>query len=135
MFESRNKAPQNEQLNTETSLFDLVKDTLYSVQDSSDDGFLIIVLGGLLNEISDPYSNLMQSVKHVVENTNDKNTLVVVTGLCPDIDNLYNGRYEMIPVYVKGPPETSDLTFTEQLYDVPYSLKKFLSDNVISKSK
>lgn len=110
----------------ENSLFDLVKETLSSVQDNQN-GFLMIILGGCLKEIADAYSPLMQSVKHVIENTNPQNTLIVLTGQCPTA--IKEGTEQdqfLIPVYIRGSPKCSAIAISEQLYDVPYAIKNVL---------
>ncbi|EFA09435.2 hypothetical protein TcasGA2_TC010647 [Tribolium castaneum] len=111
---------------TENSLFDLVKETLNNVQDCRN-GFLMIVIGGCLKDVSDIYSPLMQSVKHIVENTDPQNTLIVLTGQCPGGEN--NNQQFTIPVYTRGPPKCSGIAVAEQLYDVPYAIKNMLTEN------
>ncbi|XP_068896700.1 uncharacterized protein [Tenebrio molitor] len=114
---------------SENCLFDLVKETLSNVQEGCNNGFLMIVLGGCLKEICDIYSTLMQSVKHVVENTDERNTLIVVTGSCPPIDQATPEEQQcLIPVYMRGPPKTSSIAVSRQLYDVPYAIKNLLAE-------
>ncbi|XP_044271309.1 uncharacterized protein LOC123015575 [Tribolium madens] len=112
---------------SENSLFDLVKETLNNVQDCQN-GFLMIVIGGCLKDISDIYSPLMQSVKHIVENTDPQSTLIVLTGQCPAGENNNNQEFT-IPVYTRGPPKCSGIAVSEQLYDVPYAIKNMLTEN------
>ncbi|RZC04988.1 hypothetical protein BDFB_010571 [Asbolus verrucosus] len=110
------------------SLFNLVKESLANVE-GCPSGFLMIVFGGCLKEIYDPYTDLMQSIKHVIENTDEKKTLIVVTGSCPIVDRALTDENELsIPVYVKGPSSFSAITFSSQLFDVPYGVKNALGD-------
>lgn len=65
-------------------LFEVVQKTLYTVINSSETGFLMIIIGGNLSDISSSYSPLVQSIKHVAENTDEESTLIVLTGTCPN---------------------------------------------------
>ncbi|XP_063907678.1 uncharacterized protein LOC135125874 [Zophobas morio] len=113
---------------SENSLFDLVKETLCNVQEGAENGFLMIIIGGCLHEICDIYSSLMQSIKHVVENTDERDTLIVVTGSCPLVDGTNTDDTQLIPVYIRGPSKTSSIAISGQLYDVPYAIKNLLAD-------
>lgn len=62
----------------------------------------MIVVGGNLSEISDPFSELVQSVKYVLEHTNRQDTLILVTCYCP-IRTLENkDEKRQIPFFAGG---------------------------------
>nr|CAI5834840.1 unnamed protein product [Callosobruchus analis] len=96
-------------------LFETVKSTLSSLQESPDP-FLMIIFGGHLSEISDCHSALVQSVKHVTESTDPENTLIVLTTSCPESSELEHPevveidenpkskrrRCDDFPVFAKG---------------------------------
>lgn len=94
-------------------LFETVESTLKNLQENPE-AFLMVVFGGELQEVSDKYSPLVQTLKHVIENTDPENTLIVLTGNCPEFKNPNNGVVEInenvkecrnlnkIPVYAKG---------------------------------
>lgn len=63
-----------------------------------------MVLGGNLSEVSDPFSDLVQSVKYVLENT-EKDRLILVTCLCPDEFSCNVKREDrkiLVPYYATG---------------------------------
>lgn len=89
-------------------LFQTVKSTLSTLQETPE-SFVMIVFGGHLSEISDHHSPLVQSLKHVMEQTVPETTLVVLTGSCPDSeDNVVivkenvDCKNPTIPVFAKG---------------------------------
>lgn len=95
------------------SLFHLVKGTLHRLQretiSNNRSGYLLIVFGGSLSHISDPYSDLVQTVKHIRETTNPRSTLLVVTGHCPTnsteaegLQGIKERNNMQLPVYAAG---------------------------------
>lgn len=103
------------------SLFNVVKRSLFDLQmNCEQSGFILIVFGGNLSDICNVYSPLIQTIKHVIENTDESNTLIVLTGSCTDGhggDDSSNDRKEfveigegvggkqtndLVPLYVKG---------------------------------
>lgn len=87
----------------EPSMFELVRRTLREVQNhKSDNGFLMTFFGGNICDIKNPRSDLMQSIKHVLENSDEKNTLTVLTGSCPKEGRIGNDEGGEIPLYVRG---------------------------------
>lgn len=90
----------------ENSLFDLVKSTLASVEESCEGAaFLVVFSGGCLSDVSNSNSPLVQGVKHVVENTDENRTLILITGSCPEGKQgcaKTSPSNDLIPVYVKG---------------------------------
>ncbi|XP_066253157.1 uncharacterized protein [Euwallacea similis] len=66
-------------------LFDMVKTTLNSLLNRPEKPFLMTIFGGHLHSIAEPHSPIVQSIKYVMENTESKKTLIVVT----DINTLY----------------------------------------------
>lgn len=75
-------------------LFETVKTTLSTLQEDPEEPFLMTVFGGHLSEISDCKSPMVQSIKHIIENTDPKSTLVVLTGSCPDHEGVYVHNYK-----------------------------------------
>lgn len=90
----------------EPSLFELVKRTLREAESQSKKGYLMTIIGGDICDVSDPHSDLMQAVKFVSENTDDKNTLTVITRACSknndDLSSTAKRESENVPVYAKG---------------------------------
>ncbi|XP_057659211.1 uncharacterized protein LOC130895724 [Diorhabda carinulata] len=122
-----------------SSLFETVRSTLDNLQETPCNGFLMVVFGGHLHEISDIHSPLTQSLKHVIEVTDPENTLIVVTSACPEIKRNEHNIIEikegvkmvqnltMLPVYARG-PKSECLTQCTVLYDVPLSVKNILEE-------
>lgn len=87
----------------EPSMFELVKRTLRQLQlQNSDKGYLITFFGGNLCDMRNPRSDLMQSMKHLLENSDKANTLAVLTGSCPRNGRIENDEENEIPLYVRG---------------------------------
>lgn len=87
----------------EPSMYELVKRTLRQLQlQNSDKGFLITFFGGNVCDLRNPRSDLMQSVKHVLENSDQANTLAVLTGSCPKDGRIGSDEKIEIPLYVRG---------------------------------
>ncbi|CAH1967696.1 unnamed protein product [Acanthoscelides obtectus] len=121
-------------------LFETVKSTLSSLQETSDP-FLMVIFGGHLSEIGDPHSALVQSVKHVTESTNPENTLIVLTTSCPEtsgadhpeviqIDEnpaLKHQRCQDFPVFAKG-PKSDKLSYVAELHEIPAAVKDALQE-------
>lgn len=89
-------------------LFDTVKNTLTTLQQTSE-RFLMVISGGYLSEIRDKHSPLIQSIKYVMETTIPETTLVILTGSCPaSTDNVVvikenvDCKNPTIPVFTKG---------------------------------
>ncbi|CAH0554444.1 unnamed protein product [Brassicogethes aeneus] len=137
----------------DTSFFQVVKSTLTKLQ-NKENPYLMIILGGELVDLSNKESQLVQSIKHVIENEMCNNTMIVVTGMCPnqedDVtcnqkksgDNEMNNDGQVvkmgegvgendegpsIPVLAKG-PNTDKLSQCTELYDVPITMKAILMD-------
>ncbi|CAH1112538.1 unnamed protein product [Psylliodes chrysocephalus] len=120
-------------------LFETVESTLKNLQENPE-AFLMVVFGGELQEVSDKYSPLVQTLKHVIENTDPENTLIVLTGNCPEFKNPNNGVVEInenvkecrnlnkIPVYAKG-PKSDKLGECVLLYDIPLIIKNSLEES------
>ncbi|XP_044754285.1 uncharacterized protein LOC123313459 [Coccinella septempunctata] len=113
-------------------LFEVVQKTLYTVINSSDTGFLMIIIGGNLSDISSSYTPLVQSIKHVAENTDEESTLIVLTGTCP---NSPDSRVKLaceelnkrnLPLFATG-PGSQEFSSCYELYDVPLTVKRILS--------
>lgn len=88
----------------EPTLFELTKRTLRETNVHSPNGYIMAIMGGDICDVSNPYSDLMQAAKFVSENTDDKNTLIVITRSCSDNDNTLTRdvQSENIPVFAKG---------------------------------
>lgn len=89
----------------EPTLFELVKRTLRQASSHSPNGYIMTVMGGNISDVDDPYSDLMQAAKFVVENTDDKKTLIIISGTCSDGNSLgirETTQSEGIPVYARG---------------------------------
>ncbi|CAG9862306.1 unnamed protein product [Phyllotreta striolata] len=120
-------------------LFQTVQTALGSLQANSE-AFLLIVFGGRLQEISEKYSPLVQTLKHIIENTDPENTIIVLTGNCLEYKNCNNGVVEInenvkesrklrkIPVYAKG-PNSNKLCECSLLYDIPLIIKDSLRES------
>lgn len=65
-------------------LFETVKTTLTALQEEQEEPLLMTVFGGHLSEVTNCESPLIQSIKHVIENTDPNSTLIVLTGYCPE---------------------------------------------------
>lgn len=89
----------------ELTLFELVKRTLRQTNSHSPKGYIMSIMGGNICDVSNPYSELMQAAKFVSENTDERNTLIVITSPCSDEGSTFSDREtrsEDIPVYAKG---------------------------------
>lgn len=89
----------------EPSLSALVQNTMQQIKlQKSEKGYLMTILGGYINDLSNPQSETVKAIKYATENTKAMNTLIVVTGSCPPKEQSSdpsNSRKEM-PLYVKG---------------------------------
>lgn len=92
----------------DSGLFQTVRSTLTTIQETSEP-FLMIIFGGRLSEIRDKQSPLIQTVKYVVETTEPETTLIVLTGSCPESDGnlvvikeMKDYKNTLIPVFTKG---------------------------------
>ncbi|XP_030764142.1 uncharacterized protein LOC115888535 [Sitophilus oryzae] len=112
-------------------LFETVKSTLTTLQDTPEANFLMVVFGGHLHGIKNKHSPMIQSVKHVMENTNAEDTLIIVTGSCIENENKEESAAEeqehpeTIPVYARG-PKCDILSECNVLYDLPLTIQKIL---------
>ncbi|KAJ8920306.1 hypothetical protein NQ315_011968 [Exocentrus adspersus] len=79
-------------------LFETVKTTLSTLQENAEDSLLMAIFGGHLAELSDCKSPLVQTIKHVIESTDPKHTLIVLTGSCPE----HKHEHEPVPEYEFG---------------------------------
>lgn len=88
----------------EPSMFELVKRTLrqLEIHKTNNNGFLLTFFGGNICDIRNPRSDLMQSIKHVLENCDKENTLAVLTGSCPKDGRIGNDEIASMPLYVRG---------------------------------
>lgn len=89
----------------EPTLLELVKRTLRQASSHSTNGYIMTIVGGDISDIANPHSDLMQAAKFVTENTDDRNTLIVITRLCSENNNglgIRKTRSEKIPVYARG---------------------------------
>lgn len=117
----------------EPSMFELVRRTLRQVEQKDSNGYLMTIMGGDLCQIREPRSDLVQSIKHVLENSCPDDTLVAVTGSCPT-DGKAETDVDEMPLYVKGMvkqnkffrysrhilgPESELFSKARELYDVP----------------
>ncbi|KAB0798262.1 hypothetical protein PPYR_09255 [Photinus pyralis] len=110
----------------EYTLLRLVSKTLREVWEQmkrdNNGRFLLVVNGGNLSSITDPYSDLMQTLKHVRETTHCERTLVVVTGDCTSsLDG------DSLPLFAIG-PHASKLSKARQLSDVSRIVQEILQD-------
>ncbi|XP_028138342.1 uncharacterized protein LOC114332710 [Diabrotica virgifera virgifera] len=120
-------------------LFNAVSNALDTLQEPPCDGFLMVIFGSHLDEISDTRSPLIQSIKHITETTNEQNTLIVLTTACPKMGRSNNEVVEIkedakkindimvLPVFAKG-PKSSKLMQCSVLYDIPLTLKNILEE-------
>ncbi|KAF5284359.1 hypothetical protein FQR65_LT13576 [Abscondita terminalis] len=74
---------------------DRVLENIKSVREKR--GFMLVVYGGELSMLDKPYSELVQSIKHVLETCT--NTLMVITSSCP---NKFARNNTKIPVFATG---------------------------------
>ncbi|KAJ8984010.1 hypothetical protein NQ317_006865 [Molorchus minor] len=132
-IEEENHIPQEvSNTNEDPGLFDTVTSTLSSLQQAPGETFLMVVFGGHLSEISNPRSPLVQSVKHVTENTDPESTLVVLTGTCSvrigeggmETSNDLSENGEM-----RNGPRSGDLKDCQGLYDIPLIVKNILEES------
>lgn len=85
------------------SMFELVRRTLRQLDmHKSNNGFLATFFGGKMCDIKNPRSDLMRSIKHVLENADEENTLTVLTGSCPREGRINSDEKFEMPLYVKG---------------------------------
>lgn len=96
------------QIKQDPGLFETVKTTLATLQDTSEH-FLMVVFGGHLSEIHDQQSPLIQTIKYVTETTILEKTVVVLSGTCPEsleslviIKENIDFKTPTIPVFAKG---------------------------------
>ncbi|XP_072383852.1 uncharacterized protein [Diabrotica undecimpunctata] len=120
-------------------LFNAVSNALNTLQEPPCDGFLMVIFGSRLDEISDTRSPLIQTIKHITESANEQNTLIVLTTACPEIGRSSNGVVEIkedakkisdtmvLPVFAKG-PKSSKLVQCSVLYDIPLTIKNILEE-------
>lgn len=59
----------------------------------------MVVFGGDLSEVSNWESPLIQTIKHVMENTDPNSTLLVLTGYCPEHTPEHVREYRHKPRY------------------------------------
>ncbi|KAK9890582.1 hypothetical protein WA026_011952 [Henosepilachna vigintioctopunctata] len=113
-------------------LFEVVQKTLYSVINASDSGFLMVIVGGNLSDVSSAYSPLVQSIKHISENTDEDSTLIVLTATCP---NSPEARVKLsceelnkqsLPLFAVG-PGSDEFSNCYELYDIPITVKRILA--------
>lgn len=84
-------------------MFELVRRTLRQLEiHKSDNGFLVTFFGGKLCDIRNRRSDLMRSIKHVLERSDDDNTLAVLTGSCPRNGRIGIDEATEMPLYVRG---------------------------------
>nr|CAH7759256.1 unnamed protein product [Callosobruchus chinensis] len=121
-------------------LFETVKSTLSSLQESPDP-FLMVIFGGHLSEIGDSHSALVQSLKHVTESTDPENTLIVLTTSCPESSEASHPEVveidenpkpkqrhcEDFPVFARG-PKSEKLSTVSELSDIPTAIKDALQE-------
>lgn len=81
----------------DSSFFEVVKSTLTRLQ-NKESPFLMIVIGGETSDLSKKNSQLVQSIKHVMENEVSNNTLFVVTGMCPECQTSVNGEERVVNI-------------------------------------
>lgn len=87
----------------EPSMFELVRRTLRQLQiHRSNNGFLVTFFGGNICDLKNKRSDLMRSIKHVLENSDEQNTLAVLTGSCPKDGRIGSDEETEMPLYVKG---------------------------------
>lgn len=60
-----------------------------------------MVIGGNISETSNPFSDLVQSTKYILENTDKSETLVLVTCYCPNRGE-GNQDKRSVPYYAQG---------------------------------
>lgn len=85
------------------SMFELVRRTLRQLQlQKVDSGYLVTFFGGNLCDMRNPRSDLMQSVKHVLENSKQADTLAILTGSCPKNGRIGSDEEIEIPLFVRG---------------------------------
>lgn len=91
----------------EPSLPALVQNTMQHIkQQKSEKGYLMTIIGGYINDLSNRQSDTYKAIKYVTEITKPLKTLIIVTGSCP----ASNGQSEdtssiqtnEMPLYVKG---------------------------------
>lgn len=115
------------------NLFQTVKKFLCRIRqkakESKSKGYILIVSGGVLSQISDPYSDLVQSVKYVGEETSKNDTLTVVTGDCPtkqeDLLKRTNNEEFLIPMFAQG-PGYEKMSRAQELFDAPKQIRAIL---------
>ncbi|VEN42520.1 unnamed protein product [Callosobruchus maculatus] len=124
----------------DAGLFETVRSTLSSLQETPDP-FLMVIFGGHLSEIGDSHSALVQSVKHVTESTDPENTLIVLTTSCPESNEADHPdvveidenpkpkrrHCEDFPVFAKG-PKSEKLSAVSALSDIPATIKDALQE-------
>ncbi|KAK5640722.1 hypothetical protein RI129_009269 [Pyrocoelia pectoralis] len=93
-LESNEESGQNDL--QEYVLLPSVSKTLRELRAQNNGRFLLVVNGGNLSMVSNPYSDLVQAIKHVRETTDCSRTLIVVTGDC---SNSNDGN---LPVFAIG---------------------------------
>ncbi|GLV32350.1 Muscle-specific protein 300 kDa [Carabus blaptoides fortunei] len=111
-------------------MFDLVRGTLQNLQTQTENhkdqtpGYLMVVLGGNLSEVADPFSDLVQSVKYVLENT-DQDRLILVTCLCPDEFSCNMKREDrtiLVPYYATG-FNSDEIAKSRNMFDIFYNVR------------
>lgn len=83
------------------SMYELVRRTLRELE-QEDKGYLVTFFGGNMCDLKDPRSDLVQSIKHVLENSDEQNTLAVLTGSCPKDGRIGTDEGIQMPLYAKG---------------------------------
>lgn len=101
--------PKENLLNTDllgkiqpNSYFKLVRKTVHDLKEKRSNynvrpGFVLIINAGVMSEVADPFSELVQTVKTVDENTAG-DTLIAVAGACPT----HPACNLKIPYFAKG---------------------------------
>lgn len=90
----------------EPSLSALVQNTMQQAkQHKSEKGYLMTIIGGYINDLSNQQSDTAKAIKYAAENTKAINTLIVVTGSCPSKEQSSdpsNSQKMEMPLYVRG---------------------------------
>lgn len=119
-FEAETLPPTN----NDFCLLEKVVQTVEQLQ-QQEEAFLLIVFGGNLTDIKNCNSALLQSLKFLTENTNCAETLILLTGFCPETEDLEDGSTK-IPVFAKGPLSDSIISECTRLEDIPLVIKNKL---------